>query len=667
MVTSFALAQDDGGAAGGFLRYGVGGRAMGMGRAFVSISDDASGVYWNPAGIIGAERIELTSMYTDLYYDTQYGHLGFIYPRPGKNLKDRVARFLVGPYSSIGFGWVGLFMSGFEQRTATREYIGDFGIGENGFLFAWAREEIGSWGIFRYGFSLKFVNQNFTGLSSEDGEFDGARRDWSGGMDFGIIFQPINAPIFRIFSLKYLLPLRLGIVAQNIIQPSWSVNGVQKDIFPRVVRYGVSYRLVLRDWIPESWRFVRSMVGSSQILLSCDREYTKNTRSATYYGAEGIFRISRSGFAVFSRAGYNDKSREVSFGFGISMPFASTALVRIDYAYNLHPYLPEDNRFFLTVKMGRRMDADYFIKNSRRTDQSRRERRKNLLSVISRYPNDHLLEAVEMLAETEDSILTRRYYKLTGGLGLARSLFRESKNLLIQGKINKARKKALKAAEEYAGIFYSIENPLSEEDVLNYGEALIIAQQPEDALSVIEEVQEQSLRYYYLLAICKRAVGDWDGALSMFQNAVKRYESEQDEKSMVCLSFLGLGEALIMKSQFDSAITTFNVILKNYSGRLDSDYPRYPTIADGYVLDDAQLLKGICYIKMEKYMEGISELLKTYRFYPGLDYGVFIEEAAEDVIAKFKSSDFDGLMSLIQGFFDHYINEHMWPPVKERR
>ena len=46
-------AQEDGGQAGNFLRFGVGGRALGMGRSFVSIADDASGVYWNPAGIVG--------------------------------------------------------------------------------------------------------------------------------------------------------------------------------------------------------------------------------------------------------------------------------------------------------------------------------------------------------------------------------------------------------------------------------------------------------------------------------------------------------------------------------------------------------------------------------------------------------------------------------------
>ena len=38
---------------GDFLTSGVGGRALGLGGAYVSIADDATATYWNPAGIAG--------------------------------------------------------------------------------------------------------------------------------------------------------------------------------------------------------------------------------------------------------------------------------------------------------------------------------------------------------------------------------------------------------------------------------------------------------------------------------------------------------------------------------------------------------------------------------------------------------------------------------------
>ena len=37
-----------------FLKIGIGSRATGMGEAYVAMSQDASGLYWNPAGIAQA-------------------------------------------------------------------------------------------------------------------------------------------------------------------------------------------------------------------------------------------------------------------------------------------------------------------------------------------------------------------------------------------------------------------------------------------------------------------------------------------------------------------------------------------------------------------------------------------------------------------------------------
>ena len=42
--------------AAGFLVIDVGARAVGMGGAFVSLADDATAMFWNPAGISRFER-----------------------------------------------------------------------------------------------------------------------------------------------------------------------------------------------------------------------------------------------------------------------------------------------------------------------------------------------------------------------------------------------------------------------------------------------------------------------------------------------------------------------------------------------------------------------------------------------------------------------------------
>ncbi len=56
-------AQGNAGQAGEFLRWGTGAKAMGLGRAFTSISDDASALYWNPAGMSALRRTGGTFMF----------------------------------------------------------------------------------------------------------------------------------------------------------------------------------------------------------------------------------------------------------------------------------------------------------------------------------------------------------------------------------------------------------------------------------------------------------------------------------------------------------------------------------------------------------------------------------------------------------------------------
>ncbi len=72
-----AFAQGPGSSGVLFLLIAPGARAAGMGESFVSIADDATATYWNPAGLAFQERMSLALMHSnwlpqlasDLYYD----------------------------------------------------------------------------------------------------------------------------------------------------------------------------------------------------------------------------------------------------------------------------------------------------------------------------------------------------------------------------------------------------------------------------------------------------------------------------------------------------------------------------------------------------------------------------------------------------------------------
>jgi len=660
--TASLFAQGDGGQAGAFLRYGVGGRAMGMGSAFCAVADDASGVYWNPAGLMGVKRIELSSMYSNLYYDSQFSHFGLVLPRPGTNVKNKLLKFLIGPSSSIGIGWVSLTMTGFEQRTNTGSLLGDFGVGENAFLIAWAKELVGFWGIFQYGLNFKLVNQDFSGLQASPSSNIGDNHDcWSSGADIGFTFQPIHAPIFRIVSLQYLLPLRMGFVVQNLLQPAWNITGNHKDPFPRVIRWGLSYRWILKDWIPSSWKTLRNIFGNSQIQTTFDKEFLSGCKSGTYFGAEGQFAITDKGFAFNPRIGYNSRSKGVTLGMGLSLPFTRSALIRIDYVYGYHSFLPQDNKFFLTLQMGKNKGARYFRENSQNEDIEERQVRTYLYRILAEYPNEFIEDAVNELVDLDDSTLTKRYYDLIGGIGRAEWLFQEAKNSLRNKQVIKAQKKATSAISEYSPGFNQPENVLSDNELLNYGESLIILDRVEEAVTVLEEVGEASLRLYYLLGVCKKEIGEWDGAIDMFSEAIKQYEGEKDYQSMISLSFMGLIESQLQKGQFQSALTTISIVLRDYQQKLDNDYPRYPIYHDDYIADDAQFLQGVCHVLLDHTEEGVVSLMKTQRFFPESEYGQYIDQKSDILIRAISTGNWARVENLTNQFLAHYLQNHQWP------
>ncbi len=53
--------------AGAFLELGIGARGMAMGEAYVSVADDGSAFYWNPAGAATLPRTEVSGMYASLF------------------------------------------------------------------------------------------------------------------------------------------------------------------------------------------------------------------------------------------------------------------------------------------------------------------------------------------------------------------------------------------------------------------------------------------------------------------------------------------------------------------------------------------------------------------------------------------------------------------------
>lgn len=106
--------QRAGTAAAQFLKIGVGARATAMGDAFVAVADDATALYWNPAGIVQFENNQITLSHIDWLVDMKHEFIGYVHK--------------LNSASSIGFQFTSLHMEDmpvtteFQQR-GTGEYF----------------------------------------------------------------------------------------------------------------------------------------------------------------------------------------------------------------------------------------------------------------------------------------------------------------------------------------------------------------------------------------------------------------------------------------------------------------------------------------------------------------------------------------------------------------
>ncbi len=57
-----------------FLRLGVGARALALGGAVAALSEGPEAIYWNPAGTVNSERVEIAYSYTQVFEDTDITH-----------------------------------------------------------------------------------------------------------------------------------------------------------------------------------------------------------------------------------------------------------------------------------------------------------------------------------------------------------------------------------------------------------------------------------------------------------------------------------------------------------------------------------------------------------------------------------------------------------------
>lgn len=288
-----------------FLEIGVGARAIGMGSAYVGTVDDASALYWNPAGIARLNRPEALLVHTVWLADMRYDFAGLVLP--------------LGRYGAIGGSITSLSMDDMEVQTVERpegtgEYFsaGDIAIGLSYALKLTDR--------FSIGFTGKYIQQHIWKETA-----------WGIAIDVGTLFTTG----FR--------GLRIGAILSNF-GSDMKMTGkdllVYHDIDPN--KLGNNER-IFAELKTESWPLPLTFQAglamelfqshSHRVTVAADAVHPSDNTESIQVGMEyGL------GERVFLRMGYRslfmrESEEGLTLGCGVWLRFLGNVQFRMDYAY----------------------------------------------------------------------------------------------------------------------------------------------------------------------------------------------------------------------------------------------------------------------------------------------------------------------------------------------
>ncbi|TKJ40701.1 hypothetical protein CEE37_06980 [candidate division LCP-89 bacterium B3_LCP] len=315
----------DGKYAAEFLSIGVDARAQGMGGAYAALSDGASSLYWNPAGLAHLNSHHLTLMHAEQFEGiVGYDYLG--YGRPGKD------------QSGWGFGLIRLGVDNIpvtaledpsQPLGADNRVIVDYMTTdtEMALLAGYGRQYSSK---FAYGASVKVI-----------GKWVADNSAYGLGFDLGVKYKPWKHFAF-------------GAVLQDVTTTALIWDTGHKEAIAPTFKLGSAYQVDIPSLI-------------ARLTLAADVDFRFTDRGEadqfqfgaitadTHVGLEYLIDISGTKLAL--RGGSEPSREQQEHGFFGNYTFGAGILfsaLQIDYAFLAHPELGDTHRVSLNLLWGKR-------------------------------------------------------------------------------------------------------------------------------------------------------------------------------------------------------------------------------------------------------------------------------------------------------------------------
>ena len=307
--------------AGSFLKIGIGSRAAAMGESFIAISDDATAVYWNPAGLAQIKRNEAFFSHIEWIADISFDNIALTIP--------------VGNSGTVGL-WVNnlgvpddIVRTVFEPE-GTGERFGanmlSLGVSYGRFLTD----------KFSLGATVKYIREAIWNMEAT-----------TYAIDIGTLYRSsfrnmkIGIGMFN-FGPKTQMGGRASLL---FVDPDPNFDGnndqiraeleMEKWELPLLLRTGIAVDIIDSE--------------SNRLTITANQNYPNDNSEFFNFGSE--YAINE---VIFIRGGFrgvglDEAEGGFSLGAGISLNVGGNASIMVDYAYTDWGRLNEVNRFSLAA------------------------------------------------------------------------------------------------------------------------------------------------------------------------------------------------------------------------------------------------------------------------------------------------------------------------------
>jgi len=312
-----------------FLEIGFGSAGSAMGEAYVSVVEDLSAMYWNPAGLGYMDQSEVQFTIQPWFADISTNFVGAALVLP------RVGTLGLG-ITQVGYGDIPVTNLDYQEGTGEI-----FSANEYAFAFSYSRR-LAQW--FAFGASAKYITTQIWHTSASAVAFDlgvklnthffSPTGDKANGMNIGMSISNYGSRMsfdgMDLLQTVDILPDQEG----NYQFSPAKFRTVEWEL-PLIFRVGVALHPIVLD--------------QHRLTLAVDALHPNNNTESVNAGAEYQLKVPAFG-SFFLRGGYKalfmeDSEYGPTFGGGVFMNMLGNVGLRLDYSYksmgllgNFHSY-----------------------------------------------------------------------------------------------------------------------------------------------------------------------------------------------------------------------------------------------------------------------------------------------------------------------------------------